>query len=408
MRILLVTQYFYPENFRINDIAKGLAEQGHEVEVLTGLPNIPDGKFFKGYSYFKRGEKAHNGVRIHRVGVIPRKKNVLGYILNCGSFYFAAHFKAFFMALLGKKFDAVLCFQISPITAAPPALWFKRFQKANTCIYVQDIWPESLAVILNKRLKGILHHMIALYCARVYRAFDKCIVTAENMQRVLLDKGVEKARLFTVSQWPEMDFLMPRDDALASTLGISKQDFVVCYCGNIGFATGMEQLCLAARLTRDVPHLKFLMVGSGSAMNDLQKNISEMNMADRFVLVGMKKIEEIPNYLSLADVCVAMVSKFGLVDSANIPIPAKVQTYMSAGKPLLTSLGESIGNIWSRYNIGLNAGLDDAEDFSIKLREMVHMEKQQREMMGKNAKDYGDEHFGRETQLKKLQTILQK
>ena len=154
MKILVVTQYFWPEEFRINDICKGLKEAGHDVEVLTGLPNYPEGKIYKGYSWFKKGVKEYNGIKIMRVPMIPRGKNSsMMLALNYVSFMVNASLKA--LTLIGKKYDRVFVFQVSPITSAVPAIILSKLKKIPSYIYIQDLWPETFYSIINIQNKKI-------------------------------------------------------------------------------------------------------------------------------------------------------------------------------------------------------------------------------------------------------------
>ncbi|MGL5354472.1 MAG: glycosyltransferase family 4 protein, partial [Clostridium sp.] len=176
MKILVVTQYFWPEDFRINDICEGLIEKGHEVEVLTGIPNYPYGKFYEGYSIFKRRKEYYKGIKIKRVPMIPRGKDgFMKLALNYISYTISASIAA--VGLLFNKYDRVFVFQLSPITLAIPGIIVSKIKKIKSTIYIQDLWPDSLYCIKeikNNRIKLILDRI----CMKIYNSFDNVLITS--------------------------------------------------------------------------------------------------------------------------------------------------------------------------------------------------------------------------------------
>ena len=169
MKILVVTQYFWPEEFRINDICEGLVEKGHEVEVLTGLPNYPYGKLFEGYSFKSRGPKEYKGIKINRCYLIERgQDSSIKLALNYLSFMINSLFHI--PKLAKKKFDNIFVFQVSPITSAIPAIVLGKLKRIPTSIYIQDLWPETFYSIKNINNKNI-RNTLKKICIKIYNPF---------------------------------------------------------------------------------------------------------------------------------------------------------------------------------------------------------------------------------------------
>ena len=155
MRILIVTQYFWPENFKINDIALGLKGKGHEVEIITGKPNYPSGHFNAGYTFWNKRYELWNGIRINRSAVIPRGKGKgMQLLLNYISF---AVFGSFRILFIHNKFDKIIVFEPSPITVGIPAIIAKYKFKAPIYFWVQDLWPASISAASTINNKYIIN-----------------------------------------------------------------------------------------------------------------------------------------------------------------------------------------------------------------------------------------------------------
>lgn len=174
MRILIVTQYFWPESFRINDIALGLRDKGHKVTVLTGQPNYPAGSFFPGYGFFKKIREDYNGVDVVRVPLLPRGSGGgVRLVLNYLSFAFFASILAPFRCRSG--YDVIFVYEPSPITVGLPALLLKKLKHAPIMFWVQDLWPESLSATGAVRSAWVLK-LVERLVRSIYRGCDVILV----------------------------------------------------------------------------------------------------------------------------------------------------------------------------------------------------------------------------------------
>ena len=196
MKILVITQYFYPETFRVNTLCIELAKRGHDVTVLTGFPQYPQGKIYDGYGFRKPYQKEWNGIKIERIKMRPRGKTPIGLLLNCWSF-----------VLEGKKwvkrcnirYDAVYVFEVSPVTVGLPAVAYKK--KFDTPIFfnVQDLWPENVEVVLGIHNKFVIS-VINKIVDKIYSASDRVLCASNGFVQNIAARGVSREKLVF---WPQ-------------------------------------------------------------------------------------------------------------------------------------------------------------------------------------------------------------
>lgn len=396
MKILVVSQYFWPEEFRINDICEGLVEQGHEVEVLTGIPNYPSGEFFEGHSFLKWGTIEYKGVKIKRVPLIPRgKDNLIKLGLNYISYTVTASIAA--IGLLLKKYDRVFVFQLSPITLAIPGIIISKMKKIPSIIYVQDLWPESLFTIKeinNTKIRKMLNSI----CSKIYKSFDTLLITSKSFEEELVKKGVNRERIEYFPQWAE-DFYS------SSNCGenTNKENFVVTFAGNIGKAQSVDTIIKAANIAKDNKNIKWQILGDGSEFEYIKSLVKEFSLEKTVYLLGRKPSSEMPKYFSKSDALIVTLRDDKVLRAT---LPAKVQSYMAAGKPILAAISGEGNRTIKESECGL---VCEAEDY-IKLYENVislfNMSEKERSTLGMNGKEYFKNNFTREKLLSQLEVIM--
>lgn len=395
MKILVITQYFWPEEFRINDICKGLKEAGHEVEVLTGLPNYPYGKIFHGYSYFKRGPKEYEGMKIRRVGMIPRgKNNSIMLALNYLSFMVIASIRV--VSLMFRKYDRVFVFQVSPLTTAVPAILLSKIKKIPSYIYIQDLWPEtfySIVNISNDKIRKIMKKT----CNKIYDAFDKLLIASQGYEEILVKEGIKKEKLEYFPQWAE-DFYSNKENTQKK-----EAYFTVTFAGNIGKAQSVDTIIEAANLAKENTNIKWQILGDGSEFENIKSLVNKYNLHESVKLLGRKPASDMPKYFSSSD---ALIVTLKNEDILRVTLPAKVQSYMASGKPILAAINGEGNRIIKDSNCGL---VGEAEDH-IKLYENViklfNMSEEERNILGNNGKEYFKNNFTREKLLNQLEVIM--
>ena len=398
MKILVVTQYFWPEVFRINDICEGFIEQGHEVEVLTGIPNYPDGNFFEGHSLLKKGVREYKGAKVRRVPIIPRgKDSFLKLGLNYISYTLTASSAC--LGLLFNKYDKVFVFQLSPITLAFPGIIVSKIKKIPSIIYVQDLWPESLYAIKkinNKKVRVILNKI----CSWIYKSFDKLLITSKSFEDKLVEKGVDREKIEYFPQWAE-DFYS--EEVNTKVIEKNENEFIITFAGNIGKAQSVDTIIKAANLAKSEKNIKWQILGEGSEFDYIKRLIEQYSLHENVKLLGRKPSSDMPRYFSASD---ALIVTLRDDDVLRATLPAKVQSYMASGKPILAAISGEGNRIIKESKCGL---VGEAEDY-VKLYENVielfKMSKEERNCLGMNGKKYFNNNFTRERLLKKLEVIM--
>ncbi|MCR1963327.1 glycosyltransferase family 4 protein [Clostridium perfringens] len=395
MKILVVTQYFWPEEFRINDICKGLKEAGHDVEVLTGLPNYPEGKIYKGYSWFKRGVKEYNGIKIMRVPMIPRGKNSsMMLALNYVSFMVNVSLKA--LTLIGKKYDRVFVFQVSPITSAVPAIILSKLKKIPSYIYIQDLWPETFYSIINIKNKKIRSKMKNI-CNKIYNSFDKLLIASKGYEDILLKEGFKKEKFEYFPQWAE-DFYSESLKKVSEN-----RIFTVTFAGNIGKAQSVNTIIEAANLAKENKNIKWQIIGDGSEFENIKYLVKKYSLENTVDLLGRKPAKDMPKYFSSSDGLIVTLKNEEIL---KVTLPAKVQSYMAAGKPIIAAISGEGSRTIKESKSGLVGEAEDYKALYENVIKLYDMNENERIRIGNNGKEFFEENFTRDKLLNQLEMIM--
>ena len=399
MKLLVVSQYFWPENFRINDICDGLVERGHSVDVLTSLPNVPQGRFYDGYGWLKRGPKEHNGVGIERVGVIRRGSGGgLRWILNCASF---AVNSLFHLPKLRKNdYDAVFVFANSPVSKILPAKRFAKVQKIPNVIFILDIWPESMFFLLGMKEKGketFFKKTSRAISRWLYRSGDLLLVSSKGFEGKLRKMGLDN-RIEYFPNYAEPLKLEKNNDISREKLKLGEGDFVVGFAGNIGRAQGLDKLIEAAAENKS-RNIKYLIVGDGSELEDIKIRCAGSRLTDRFIFTGWVDSAAVPSYLTLCD---ALLVSLEDSEVLNLTVPAKLQTYMYAAKPVIAFMNGAGAEVVRAAKCGVTATAGDAEALKNAIDFMTARSKPELQWLGNNGRVFCGEHYDREKVLDSL------
>lgn len=404
MKIALVTQYFWPESFSINDLVASLAEQGHTVEVFTGKPNYPDGRVFDGYA--AEGclqESFRDNVPVHRAPLRPRgisgAKNLL---LNYLSFVFNG-LRYFPRQAKGKSFDVVFVFTLSPITSVVPAIYLKWKLKTHLAIWVLDLWPESLSATGFIKNKLVLS-LVGLMVRGIYACTDTILVQSRAFVGTV-SRYANSDKIFyypnssnDVSAVPALDTTIPSE-----LLALLDNNFCVVFTGNLGTAQAVETLLAAAARVSHLPGFKLVLVGSGSMSTWLEQKKSELGL-ENLVLAGRFPANEMPQFLHRAKGLIVSLKR---ADIFAQTVPAKIQSYLAAGRPIIASLDGEGARVVSEAGAGMACPAEDVDGLVACLERLYSMSDIQRETLGKAGRAYFLEHFETSKQAQNLVEILQ-
>lgn len=339
MKILLITQYYWPENSRVTDIAETLKKEGNEVTVLTGLPNYPQGHIYEGYKNGKNRIQEHNGVHIIRAKLIERRHDTLHRLLNYYSF-------PYYATKLAKKlpgdFDVVLAMEESPIMLVKPAIAYAKKYQKPLIMYEMDLWPESLLAggITNN---SFIYKHYKKVSAKIYSQFDKIIVSTKEHVPYIKDlPGCKDLNIEYLAQYA--DTIFEESDFGNEDNGVID----LMFAGNIGKAQSVDTIIKAAALLKDDSRFKFHIVGSGSELENIKKLAVELK-TDNVIFYGQRSLEDMPGLYKIADVMLVTLEDKSY---ANMTIPGKVQSYMAVGKPVIGAINGSCANFISNNGIG--------------------------------------------------------
>jgi colanic acid biosynthesis glycosyl transferase WcaI len=399
MKILIVCQYYPPEPFRVGDLAHGLREQGFDVTVLTGFPNYPQGKLYKGYSLKLFSREDDRGVVVWRVPLFPYSGlNRWLRMLNYFSFMFSASILAPF--LVGLRYDAIISFQLSPVTMSVPALVVRSLSGFRIPIYhwVQDIWPESLAAA-GFRVNPFIIRMIRGLVRVLYHQSEKVVVQSLGFVDRILEYGIPQEKVKYLPNWAE-DLYKPvsLQTDFATSQGLDS-GFHVLFAGNIGVAQGLETIIDCAKMLSDYKDIKFVILGDGANLNHLMNYAKD---SPNIVFKGRKPLESMPMFFAHADVLLVHLRKDPLF---SLTIPSKIQSYLACGKVILGGLEGSGRDVIAAAG-GVVCEPENPTAMKNAILEIYNKSMNEREEMGFQALKYYNLHFSRQRILDQLTFIL--
>ncbi|WIT09986.1 glycosyltransferase family 4 protein [Paucibacter sediminis] len=383
MKVLLLSQHFWPESFRINEVAQSLVEQGCEVTVLTGKPNYPEGQVFPGYRVGGVQRERHEGYEIVRVPLLPRgqggaRKLVLNYLsfLCCASVLGP-------WALRGQRFDVIFVYGTSPILQAIAAIVLKWIKRAALVTWVQDLWPDSLQItgfVKNPRLLAA----VAVVVRWIYRRNDLLLVQSEAFVA-----PVQRMAGGT----PVAVHHNPGDRALSASgsaaLSFKPGLFHIVFAGNLGTVQALETVLDAAELLGPNSGIHWHIIGSGARGAWLAEQVRARGLG-QVTLPGRFEPAQMPAIFAQADAL--LVSLIG-GEAMSQTIPSKIQAYLAAGRPLLASMDGEGARVVNEAGAGLSSPAQDAAALAVAARRLQAMSPAERAAMGRAGQRYFDEYF---------------
>ncbi|SDB38562.1 Glycosyltransferase involved in cell wall bisynthesis [Pseudobutyrivibrio sp. YE44] len=393
--ILIICQYFYPEQFRINDMAFEWVKRGYKVSVVTGLPNYPEGKIYDGYGLFKKRKETINGVEVYRIPLIPRGNGKLGLVMN----YFSFPFFGFFWNLFTKiKADEVFMFETSPMNQCKVGVAYAKKHKVPCYLYVQDLWPENVEMITGIH-SPIVIKPIERMVRKIYKGCTHIWGTSPSFVTEIR-KYVDEAEADKVSFWPQYaeEFYEPLPKK-------EHKGFNVIFTGNIGQAQGLEILPEAAKIIRSEGYkdIRFTIVGDGRARHSFENSITDAGVWDLFEFAGRVQPTEVPGYLAGGD---AAFISFADDELFAKTIPAKLQSYMACAMPIIASAKGETARVISEADCGMCSDIGDAKALAENIIAMRKQSDARLRELGENAYAYNKEHFAKRKLMDEMDNYL--
>lgn len=388
MHILLVTQYFWPEEFRINELAAMMAGRGHQITVLTGIPNYPGGKFFPGYGFTRKKVQNYKGIKVVRVPLIPRGKGgAIRLALNYFSF-------ALIASLLGPikcrdVYDVIFVFQLSPITVGLPAIVMKIIKSAPIMFLVQDLWPESLSASGAVRSRSIMK-AVGILVRFIYFHCDRILVQSKSFIDAIVQKGVDRSK---IEYFPDSaEEIFNNNPECPGAIGHVEfpEGFRVMFAGNIGTAQDFETILSAAELLKEHRDIYWMIVGDGRMLPWVREQVRVRDLEKAVHLLGRHPLTSMPAFYAKADVMLVTLKKEPIF---ALTIPGKVQSYLACSRPIIAALDGEGARVVEEAGAGLTCPAEDPESLAKTVLKAYNMTAYDREKMALRGRVYFEKNF---------------
>jgi colanic acid biosynthesis glycosyl transferase WcaI len=400
MRLLVVSQYFWPENFRINDLVEELVHRGHDVTVLTGIPNYPSGRLDEAYRQSPGDFGKYCGADVFRVPMSTRGQGSLRLFINYLTFVMGASLYGPWK-LKGRSFDAIFVFEPSPITVGLPAVLFGRIKQAPVTFWALDLWPETLAavgVVRSKRVLSWIGHLVTFIYNRCTLVLGQSRGFLNNIARYCAD--TKKVRYFP--SWAE-DLFSDEDVTAASEVPKRDGVFNILFAGNIGDAQDLPAVLDAVESLKYNHAIRWLVVGDGRMFQWLTDEVDRRGLQDNIVLLGRYRVERMPSFYRHADVLLVSLKKDPVF---SMTIPGKVQSYLISGIPIIGMLDGEGAKVIRQAKAGLTCSAGDSPALAAAVVKMASLSKEQRDILGSNGRVYAHNEFSRGKLMDRLEALL--
>jgi len=399
LRILVISQYFYPENFRINDLCYGLKEKGHQVTVLTGKPNYPNGSFYKGYDFFNKSFEVINGINVYRSNLIPRGKGSgFRLFINYLSFVFFGLFKLFFIK---EKFDKIFVYAPSPITVGYLGAFASFLFRAKPYLWVHDLWPESVKDAGGIKNEIVLS-LVNLMTKSIYYFYNTILVQSPSFKEYLMDQGVYEKKIIYYPYYAESFYNIVEPKPEIEEIFSKKLNLV--FAGNIGVAQSFDTIIKSVKVASEMlDNFQFIILGEGRDKKRVLDKIESMSLTNNFKFLGSFPPEEMPNFFASADALVVSLKKSKIF---SMTIPGKLQSYLASGKPIIASLDGIGAEIIKESSSGYVTPSEDHHGLAKSIINFDKLSLEQKSKLGANARKYFEKEFERDKLLLKLIDIF--
>lgn len=404
MRILIVSNVFHPENFRINDLAFYLSNKGHQVSILTQIPSYGKGKYFKNYSLIKNRLETYKNIKIYRCFSTPRGNGNIFLFINYLTFIFGSLIASLFF--INKKIDKIFIFQTSPITVAIPAIFLKFIKKIPICMWVLDLWPESIYAASNKNLKFLSYITLPLV-KFIYNKTDLILISSKGFLNSIIKKNIKSNKIKYFPQWSEDIF----DNKIEKKLFklnlkfLSKDSLKIMFAGNIGNSQDFPSILNAATYLNSLRKIKvdWIIVGDGRKFKWLKNEVKKKKLNQNFHLLGVKSLNEMPSYYKIADLMLITLKDEEIF---SLTVPAKTQSYFAAGKIIAGMINGETQKVINNSNAGFAVNAGDFKKLAHKMIEHHNLSDIRKKIMKENSYQYYQKNYRRDILLENFEKYL--
>ena len=403
MKILIISQYFWPENFRINDFVPELISRGHEVQILTGKPNYPSGKMFPEYIQNPSFYSSYQGATIHRVPIVSRGSHSARLLLNYLSFIISG-------SIIGswklRKFqpDLIFVYEPSPITVGLPAALLGKLKNVPIVFWALDLWPETLEAVGGIKSKTVLW-IVEKVVRFIYNSCSIVLGQSKSFIKSIQTHCNYPERVHYFPSWAEAFPKFSDDQPIdfAPEINLDKESYNILFAGNIADAQDMPSILRAANILRNDKNIKWIIVGDGRRFEWLKSEVKRLELEKNILLLGRFPLERMPSFFAHADALLVSLKKDPVF---SMTIPAKLQTYLMTGIPILGMLDGEGAKIIEESNAGLCCEASDPIGLAEAAKKMSKMSKSHSQMLGQNGIKYSNKEFDRTSLMNKLERFF--
>jgi glycosyltransferase involved in cell wall biosynthesis len=398
MRVLIFTQYFWPENFRINDLVQELSNRGHKITVITGLPNYPSGNLHSDYKKKPNEFSNYFSAKIIRVPIVLRGNgNLFRLFLNYISYVLSGSIAAW--RLRKFEFDLVFVYEPSPITVCLPAIFFKSLTKTPIIFWVLDLWPEtlkSLKIINSSFILSIVGKLVSF----IYNRCDLILGQSRSFESEINKYSFNQLKFRYFPSWSE-DLVEESSYKNLPILSNDNNFFKIVFTGNIGKSQDFESILLAAEILKSSNiKAKFLIFGDGRMKNDLENQILSKGLKEQIQICGLYPLSAMPSIYHQSD---ALLATLKATPAFEKTIPGKIQSYMLSSRPILTMLSGEGSRIIDDAKCGLTANSGDFLKLIENIKILMELNEEDRNKMGLNGRSYSEVEFNRKSLIDRLE-----
>lgn len=402
MRVLIVTNHFWPEDFRINDLALGLTALGQEVTVFTAIPDYPQGHFHEGYGLFKKRREDWRGIRIVRFPLTPRggggrSRLAIQYassaLMSCLQIPFFCR----------DDYDIIFVFETSPVTIGLPAVLLRRLRRIPVVFWILDLWPESLSAtgaITSKSVLGLVKPLVRF----IYRRCDRILISSRGFAKQIRSTGGYAREPIYFPNWVEPEYLSDSAPESAAKTPRLPAGFRIVFAGNIGAAQDFPTILSAAEILRDRSDIQWIILGDGRQAAWVREQVKRRQLGDQVHLLGRFPATSMPAFFAQADALLLTLRREPIF---ALTVPGKLQSYLASGKPILAALDGEGASLVEESRSGFRCPAENPEQLAAQVLKLQQTDPAERQAMGDRARAYCREHFDRSRQFRKLLDLME-
>jgi glycosyltransferase involved in cell wall biosynthesis len=397
LKINVFTYVFWPEQFLVNEFVEDISQK-HEIQVLTGLPNYPKGDFFPGFSIAGGPyEQKFGQAKIRRYPIVPRKKGFVRLMINYLTHAAGGLYTQYYL----QKADWAFVFATSPITTALPAILWAKLNNAKVCIWLQDLWPDSVAAVGATERTSLVYKILGLLVSWIYKRTDLMLIQSPGFADNLKEFNY-KGPTYVVPNWAQgLDF---EDAETPAWLKDIPKKFTVTFAGNVGKAQAIDTVIGAAQKLSSNKNIQFVIVGDGSELERVQNVVRDSKLENVFFL-GRRPIVDMPGLFKASDALLVSLKKDPIFART---IPSKVQAYMAAGKPLIGSLDGVGSEVIKEAQSGFSAAAEDVDGLAQAILKTSELSQEKRLELGNNARSYFLKNYQKDLIIGQILAYLEK